>query len=506
MSLIKIAWRSIRQRALASGMTAFAMGLGVALVVTVLVIHSVIQQSFTRGTIGCNFIIGGKGSQYQLVLNTIFHVEKPLDNIPYEYIEKIQNRYSKIIETMVPMCMGHDYKTYPAIATTQDYFDKLTYKGGDKFTFSKGRNFQDANFYEAVIGSKVADWLNLTLDDTIMPLASGGAEGKDPHGHHDFKIVGILAPTGTANDRAVFVNIEGFWRCPAHNTGAADAANSEKASEKSAEKTEDKFAKNILGKHLLKLVEKAEELTGSHADEHGHSPADSHAGENSEPEFSLVPAVLPLPLPVSLALVTPEFGKEHVHRQVTAILVCTNSETGDPAISYLTAKFSKMMELEINRGSVAQAANPGGVLNMLLETMVGKIQMILLILAVLVVVEAGIGIMVSMYNSMSDRKHDIAIMRALGASRLTVMTIILLESILLALGGGLFGLLVGHGLVGAMSSVIQEQSGVFISGLDFRPVELILIPGLIVLATLVGYLPAMYAYKTDVAKSLMAGT
>ena len=38
MSLIKIAWRSIRQRALASGMTAFAMGLGVALVVTVLVI------------------------------------------------------------------------------------------------------------------------------------------------------------------------------------------------------------------------------------------------------------------------------------------------------------------------------------------------------------------------------------------------------------------------------------------------------------------------------------
>jgi putative ABC transport system permease protein len=86
------------------------------------------------------------------------------------------------------------------------------------------------------------------------------------------------------------------------------------------------------------------------------------------------------------------------------------------------------------------------------------------------------------------------------------MSIILLESILLALGGGLFGLLVGHGLIGAMSTTIAEQSGVFISGWDFRPVELILIPGLIVLATLVGYLPAMYAYKTDVAKSLMAGT
>jgi putative ABC transport system permease protein len=495
MSLIKIAWRSIRQRALASGMTAFAMGLGVALVVTVLVIHSVIEQSFTRGTLGCNFIVGGKGSQYQLVLNSIFHVEKPLGNIPYKYIEELQNRYSMILETMVPMCMGHDYKTYPAIATTQDYFDKLTYKSGDKFTFAKGRNFQDENFYEAVIGSKAADWLNLKLDDEISPVASGGAEGKDPHGHHDFKIVGILAPTGTANDRAVFVNIEGFWRSPAHNANAAaDPA-------KSAEKRDSKSAPNIYEKYFQKILETAGIKAGSHGDAH----ADEHA-EHAEPDLSFMPLVALLPDPLYIPLLAPEFGREHVNREVSAILVCTKSESIDPAKVALTAKISALMELEINKGPVAQAANPGRVLNTLLETMVGKIQMILLILAVLVVVEAGIGIMVSMYNSMSDRKHDIAIMRALGASRLTVMTIILLESILLALGGGLGGMLVGHGMVGAMSSVIAEQSGVFISGLDFRPVELILIPGLIALATLVGYLPAMYAYKTDVAKSLMAGT
>jgi putative ABC transport system permease protein len=459
---------------LASGMTAFAMGLGVALVVTVLVIHSIIEQSFTRGTLGCNFIVGAKGSQYQLVLNSIFHVEQPLGNIPYKYIEELQNRYSKILETTVPMCMGHDYKTYPAIATTQDYFDKLTYKSGDKFTFLKGRNFQDENMYEAVIGSKVADWLNLRLDDTIKPLATGGAERNDPHGHHDFKIVGILAPTGTANDRAVFVNIEGFWRCPAHNAAAADTAKAapvkEKKSEDSPVPAEDKIA--------------TEQKPGA-ANADVHEEGDKHENETGDAH---------------------DHEHDHINREVSAILVCTKSESNDPAMTALNAKVSALMELEINKGPVAQAVNPGRVLNTLLETMVGKIQMILLILAVLVVVEAGIGIMVSMYNSMSDRKHDIAIMRALGASRFTVMSIILLESILLALGGGLFGLIVGHSLVGAMSSVIAEQAGVYISGLDFRPIELILIPGLIVLATLVGYLPAMYAYKTDVAKSLMAGT
>ena len=49
MSLWKIAWRSIQQRSLASTLTAISMALGVALVVTVLVIHDVIDQSFRRG-------------------------------------------------------------------------------------------------------------------------------------------------------------------------------------------------------------------------------------------------------------------------------------------------------------------------------------------------------------------------------------------------------------------------------------------------------------------------
>ncbi len=51
--------------------------------------------------------------------------------------------------------------------------------------------------------------------------------------------------------------------------------------------------------------------------------------------------------------------------------------------------------------------------------------MTMLGLAILVVVVAGIGILVSIYNSMNDRRHEIAVMRALGARRATVMSIIL---------------------------------------------------------------------------------
>jgi putative ABC transport system permease protein len=77
-----------------------------------------------------------------------------------------------------------------------------------------------------------------------------------------------------------------------------------------------------------------------------------------------------------------------------------------------------------------------------------------------------------------------------------------MESIMLSLGGGAVGLLLAHGLIGLLSPLIVEHTGVSVGALQFQASELILIPGLVLLASLVGYLPALTAYRTDVAKSL----
>jgi putative ABC transport system permease protein len=154
---------------------------------------------------------------------------------------------------------------------------------------------------------------------------------------------------------------------------------------------------------------------------------------------------------------------------------------------------------------VAQAIQPIREITVLNQTFVGPVQLILLVLTILIVVVAGIGIMVSIYNSMSERQHEIAVMRALGARRNTVMLVVLLESVLLSLGGGLVGWLAGHLLVGAAGPLITNYTGVSVAFLQFVPrFELILIPGLIVLASLVGYLPALSAYRTDVGRALTA--
>ena len=102
------------------------------------------------------------------------------------------------------------------------------------------------------------------------------------------------------------------------------------------------------------------------------------------------------------------------------------------------------------------------------------------------------------------------------------MTVILLEAIILALLGGVSGWLAAHALSAALSPLIESYTGVSIGFFDVAPAtidlgallgangnltlmispELLIVPGLIVLAVLVGFAPAAVAYRTDVAASL----
>jgi len=57
-------------------------------------------------------------------------------------------------------------------------------------------------------------------------------------------------------------------------------------------------------------------------------------------------------------------------------------------------------------------------------------------------------------------------------------------------------------MIGALGPTILEYTGIAIGTLHFSWTELVLVPGLVVLAALVGYLPAVIAYRTDVAQAL----
>jgi putative ABC transport system permease protein len=137
-----------------------------------------------------------------------------------------------------------------------------------------------------------------------------------------------------------------------------------------------------------------------------------------------------------------------------------------------------------------------------MKLLVGKVKDALLFMTGLVIVVSGISIFVSIYNSMSDRKKEIAIMRALGAQRRTVFAIILTESILLCFGGGIIGGLCGHAMIFAAAPYVEASTGMLMNPWAFHPAEFWLLPGMVLLASLVGFIPGMTAYRTDVARTL----
>jgi putative ABC transport system permease protein len=490
MSLWKIAWRSIQQRSLASALTAFAMGLGVALVASVLVIHGVIDQSFRRGAQGYDLIVGAKGESIQLVLNTVFHLGQAPESIPYRYYEELkEGRFSAAVETAVPVAMGHAYKGFPVIATTPDMFDRLKYLGDREYKFVDGHNFDVNKPFSGVVGSVAARKLHVKVGDMIQPTHPGqdiAGDAKDSD-HEPIEIVGILEHTGTPNDRAIFMNLEGFYQFGCHQAGPGTVRQYLKAKDSGKdEKAEPSpHAKDADGHDDHANHADKKEAGHDHAAE-GHEEAHDHAaGEaDHDPKECHDPNCKHHHHPVA-----------HEDRKLSAVLVCTNQDN---------QVLGMQMRNVINEENDAQAVAPTEIIAQLFDGIIGNIQKVLVILAALVVVVAGIGILVSIYNSMSDRRHEIAVMRALGASRVLVGTVILLESILLSLGGGVFGVLLGHGLIGILGPTIAEHTNVLVHAWQFQWNELMLIPGLVVLASLVGYVPAAVAYRTDVAKSLAA--
>ena len=112
------------------------------------------------------------------------------------------------------------------------------------------------------------------------------------------------------------------------------------------------------------------------------------------------------------------------------------------------------------------------------------------------------GVLVAIYNSMSARRRDIAILRALGAGRLFLFGAVVLEAAAI----GAIGMALSFGayaaIVSAVAAVIQAQTGVRLEAFAYSPVMLWAPLAMVALCALCGLLPAWKAYRTDVAENL----
>lgn len=115
---------------------------------------------------------------------------------------------------------------------------------------------------------------------------------------------------------------------------------------------------------------------------------------------------------------------------------------------------------------------------------------------------SALSIFIALYNSLKERRYDLAIMRSMGASRSKLFMSVVLEGGILTFLGSVIGLLMAHGILILMSTVIEETRKAGISGIVFYTEEWIILAGSLFLGIVCALLPALQAYRTDISKVL----
>lgn len=210
----------------------------------------------------------------------------------------------------------------------------------------------------------------------------------------------------------------------------------------------------------------------AHDHEHDHTAADSldqHVHDNSNTDL--------------LA---------HPEEQITSILVQYKSANNYQALN---------MPRAINENTAMQAASPAYEINKLYD-MIGTGTETIRYIALLIAIVSLISIFISLYQSMKQRKYELALLRVMGSSRAGLFFLILLEGIGIAFLGWLTGTLLSHVGMMVLGHYLTEDFGY-----DFQAWVLLkeewylffIALGLGIVAALV---PALKAAGTDINQTL----
>jgi putative ABC transport system permease protein len=390
-------YRSLRQHALSTFVTAASIALASGLLLTVWVVKTQSQSVFSATNSGFDAVLGARGSKLQLVLNSIFHLEASPGNISMQDYEQI--RRHPAVKTAIPIAVGDNYRGWRIVGTTDALFKDVEYVAGKKYELEGEGKIFTPGTYEAVVGSYVAKKLGWKVGSTFSPYHGITFNPNDQHSEV-YTIVGVLEPTNTPVDRVIWIPLAGVQTMSGH---AAAAAN-----------------------------------------------------------------------------------------DVSAVLIQLRATTA-----------GMMLDMAINKqGNKLTFAFPIGTIVAELFNKISWVDKVLTLIAWLVAAVAAGSVLVSIYNSMSARQRDIAILRALGAKRRTVFGAVIGEAAVIGVLGAVAGFAVYAGLGALVASIIQGQTGVVLEPLQWNPVFWWSPATFVGLCVLGGLVPAFKAYRVPVAETI----
>ncbi|MFL9845826.1 ABC transporter permease [Flavobacterium rhizosphaerae] len=449
----KIAWKNIWYKPLNTALSIILLTASVAIITVLILLENQFEKKFNDNIEGIDMVMGAKGSPLQLILSAVYQVDAPTGNIDYAQAKQWMN--NRMVETAIPLAFGDNYHGYRIVGTTPQYLEHFG------ATLTNGSVF--AQNFDVVVGSSVAEKLNLKVGDTFFGSHGDAAEG-EVHKSHAYIVTGIASPTGKVIDNLILCTIPSVWAMHDHDEHDHHHEEGEAAEDHDEHDHDDVAAE-----------------THDH-DEHDH---DAHEAEAEE-----------------------EHDHDHHHDEATEAGHHDDeiSEEGKEITAVLLKMRSKMAIVTwprlIPQNTDMQVAMPIIEINRLF-TLFGVGLDALRYLAMGIMFISGISIFIALYNTLKERKFEFALLRVNGASRLQLLSLVLIESLLLCITGYIFGTIVGRLALQLISNSSESEFKI-----SFNPFEFIwdkegyLLGLTIFVGIIAAVIPAVKAYSLNISKTL----
>ncbi len=446
----RLALRSIAARRTSALLTCCAVALSVLLVLGVQEMRESARQSFASTISGTDLLVGPRTSGVNLLLYAVFRIGQPNNNVSWQSYERFAAAPG--VEWSIPLSLGDSYRGYAVVGTTGEYFRHFRYGSGRTLEFAAGGAFGDGP--DAVLGATAARELGHGLGEEIVIAHGMGATSFLQHDSHPVTVSGVLAPTGTVADRAVYVSLATLERV--HETATPSfAAKPSFAAAPGAPVPADRDDHEDHDSPGDAVHAGAADHAGAAGDHDGHG---AHAEPGEITAFLL--------------------GLES-RVQVLRLQRTVNEYEAEP----LTAVIPAVALFE-------------------LWSVIGVAENALLAVGALAVLTGLVGMLVAILGTLNERRREMAILRSVGARPRQIFLLLVAEAGLLAAAGALLGVVLKTAVLGALASPIQARTGILLESVGPGSAEAVVVAVVTAAGLALGALPAWRAYRNSLADGM----
>jgi putative ABC transport system permease protein len=228
VTLLRLAFRSLKNRKFTTFLTLISISLSVALLLGVEKTRVGARDSFNNTISQTDLIVGARGGPIQLLLYAVFHMGDATNNISYASYLHVKS--DPRVEWTIPYSLGDSHRGFRVVATNEDFYRHYHYRQDRGLKLIRGKPASDV--FDVVLGAEVSKQLAYRLGQSLV-LSHGVSDGGGlEHGDKPFRVVGVLDKTGTPIDRSLYITLEGMeaihmdWQggvppLPGHETPAA---------------------------------------------------------------------------------------------------------------------------------------------------------------------------------------------------------------------------------------------------------------------------------------------